>query len=168
MERLSPLFNRQGLLGSSKRFGYRSPSTTENLRICIRPMLFTKKLFRWIIVPCQIWKKCGVLESRCTWRSRTSMMLLRLLSRCCFRNKVMDLVVLIAHPFLERKDKYLQENKSQNQQLTHSIRLWSLYIDMELNLGTLATIKTAYQKTIEMKIITPQLLLNYTDYLISN
>ena len=91
MERLSPLFNHQGLLGSSKISGYRLPSTTESLRICIRPMLFTKKLFRWIIVPCQIWKKCGVLESRCTWKSRTSMMLLRLLNRCCFRNKVMNL-----------------------------------------------------------------------------
>lgn len=66
------------------------------------------------------------------------------------------------HGYKEDQDEDL------NALLTTSLNLWTLYIDMEMNLGSLETLKQAYRKTIDLKIVTPQLLLNYTDYLISN
>jgi len=45
---------------------------------------------------------------------------------------------------------------------THAnIQLWELYIDLENNLGTFETQRTAYQRMLDLKVITPFVLLNY-------
>jgi pre-mRNA-splicing factor SYF1 len=49
--------------------------------------------------------------------------------------------------------------------LVYSSKLWSLCIDLELNFGTLDTVKAAYRRMIDLKIITPKNLLNYAYYL---
>jgi pre-mRNA-splicing factor SYF1 len=49
-----------------------------------------------------------------------------------------------------------------------NLELWSLYIDLERNFGTFETIKAAYKKAIEIKIVTPIMLLNYAEYLEAN
>jgi pre-mRNA-splicing factor SYF1 len=49
--------------------------------------------------------------------------------------------------------------------MVYSSKLWSLCIDLELNFGTLDTVKAAYRRMIDLKIITPKNLLNYAYYL---
>lgn len=50
--------------------------------------------------------------------------------------------------------------------LVFNTRLWSFYIDLELNIGTLETVKMAYDRCIELKVVTPKMVLNYVDYLV--
>lgn len=40
-----------------------------------------------------------------------------------------------------------------------------LYIDLEESLGTHERVCAAYEKVLELKLITPQMLLNYATYL---
>jgi pre-mRNA-splicing factor SYF1 len=49
--------------------------------------------------------------------------------------------------------------------LHRNVKVWSFYLDLEESLGTLETCRAAYDRMIEMKIITPQILLNYCSYL---
>ncbi|KAF0988433.1 hypothetical protein HZS_8131 [Henneguya salminicola] len=49
-----------------------------------------------------------------------------------------------------------------------SIKLWSLYVDLEESFGNFETSKSAYSKVISMKIANPQMILNFTNYLESN
>eukprot|EP00750_Incisomonas_marina_P012374 INCI16752.2.p1 GENE.INCI16752.2~~INCI16752.2.p1 ORF type:complete len:673 (+),score=157.37 INCI16752.2:1141-3159(+) len=52
------------------------------------------------------------------------------------------------------------------QQKVHkSKRLWSLYVDLEENVGTLETTRAAYNRCIELKVITIKMLLNYATLL---
>lgn len=49
---------------------------------------------------------------------------------------------------------------------THrSSRLWSLYIDLEESLGTFSTAKAAYERCLELKVASPQTVLNYAAFL---
>jgi len=45
------------------------------------------------------------------------------------------------------------------------LKLWSLYVDIEENIGTFASAKAAYERTLDLKIATPQLVLNYASFL---
>jgi pre-mRNA-splicing factor SYF1 len=51
------------------------------------------------------------------------------------------------------------------QKLHKSKRLWSLYVDLEENIGTLETTRAAYNRCIELKVITIKMLLNYATLL---
>jgi pre-mRNA-splicing factor SYF1 len=46
-----------------------------------------------------------------------------------------------------------------------SVRLWSLYADLEESLGTFLTTKAVYEKIIDLRIATPQIILNYAQFL---
>ncbi|EGR27125.1 tpr repeat protein [Ichthyophthirius multifiliis] len=52
-----------------------------------------------------------------------------------------------------------------NKRVIHNISLWELYIDLEKSFGTFDTLKLAYQKMLDLKIITPFVLLNYAQLL---
>ena len=54
-----------------------------------------------------------------------------------------------------------QENVTVKEQVPYSLTLWQLYIDLERHLGTFETVSAAYKKMIEIKIITPHMLVNY-------
>ncbi|KAF1744170.1 hypothetical protein MXB_956, partial [Myxobolus squamalis] len=49
-----------------------------------------------------------------------------------------------------------------------SIKLWSFYVDLEECFGTFETTKSAYNKVVSMKIASPQIILNYCQYLEDN
>jgi len=51
------------------------------------------------------------------------------------------------------------------QNVYKSKRLWSLYLDLEENVGTLETTRAAYNRCIELKVITIKMLLNYATIL---
>ncbi|KNC76167.1 hypothetical protein SARC_11321 [Sphaeroforma arctica JP610] len=46
-----------------------------------------------------------------------------------------------------------------------SLTLWSLYVDLEESLGSLQTVKAVYDRILELRIATPQIIINYAMYL---
>lgn len=49
--------------------------------------------------------------------------------------------------------------------LYRSVKLWSMVVDMEENFGTLETLRTCYDKMFTLKVVTPQLVINYAQHL---
>ncbi|KAL7750276.1 pre-mRNA-splicing factor syf1 [Sorochytrium milnesiophthora] len=46
-----------------------------------------------------------------------------------------------------------------------SLKLWSFYIDLEESLGTVDTTKLVYDRVLDLKIATPQIVINYARFL---
>lgn len=46
-----------------------------------------------------------------------------------------------------------------------SSRLWGLYADLEESLGTLDTTKAVYERAIELRVATPEMIINYAHLL---
>ena len=65
------------------------------------------------------------------------------------------------------KDKDLA-NLPVGQRVWKSTKLWSMYADLEESLGTLESTQAVYERMIELKVITPQILINYAHLLEEN
>ncbi len=76
---------------------------------------------------------------------------------------VEDAFKIIRAALMRRVSK--AEHKTTTEMITMSVKLWSLFIDMEHNYGTVDTIRAAYKRCIELKVITPQMLLNFASFL---
>ena len=46
-----------------------------------------------------------------------------------------------------------------------SPQIWSIYVDLERNYGTFETTKAAYKRMLELKVMSPIILLNYVAFL---
>ncbi|KAK5673439.1 pre-mRNA-splicing factor syf1 [Batrachochytrium dendrobatidis] len=64
--------------------------------------------------------------------------------------------------------RYNDETKSVHQRLFKCIRLWSLYVDVEESIGTPESTKAVYDRIMELKIATPQIIINYASFLEEN
>jgi pre-mRNA-splicing factor SYF1 len=71
-----------------------------------------------------------------------------------------------------RKQKYqslsgggVDEPAPVQERVHRSVRVWTLYLDLEESLGTTDTTRAAYERMLEMKIATPQTVLNYAAFL---
>lgn len=51
------------------------------------------------------------------------------------------------------------------ERLYRSLRLWSLLVDLEESLGDLASTRAVYETVLDLKIATPQIVLNYAAFL---
>lgn len=62
---------------------------------------------------------------------------------------------------------HVQEAKAlpPQRRLYRSLRLWSLYCDLEESLGTLESAKAVYEKILDLRIATPQIILNYAAFM---
>ncbi|KAJ1911923.1 pre-mRNA-splicing factor syf1 [Mycoemilia scoparia] len=60
---------------------------------------------------------------------------------------------------------YRDEDEPPQTRVCKSLKLWSLYVDLEESIGTLETTKAAYDRILELKIATPQTIVNYAQYL---
>ena len=72
--------------------------------------------------------------------------------------------VLIAHSFHSDALRVIKQGLSSHKhskEVHLSKDLWSLFIDLESNIGSFQTIKSAYSRAIELRVITPQMLINY-------
>ncbi|GBE62088.1 pre-mRNA-splicing factor SYF1 [Babesia ovata] len=54
------------------------------------------------------------------------------------------------------------------QRLYRSVKLWSLCLDLEQNLGTIATCRSTFDLMVELKVVTPQIALNFATFLEDN
>lgn len=69
---------------------------------------------------------------------------------------------------LFRKTPRDSEKKQAIDHVPLAIQLWQLYIDLERNFGTFSTVRAAYKRMMELKVITPFILMNYAQMLEDN
>ncbi|XP_058802784.1 pre-mRNA-splicing factor syf1 homolog [Phymastichus coffea] len=67
-----------------------------------------------------------------------------------------------------RKVAYHDETESVQMRVYKSLKVWSLYADLEESRGTFKTAKAVYDKIIDLKIATPQIIINYGLFLEEN
>jgi pre-mRNA-splicing factor SYF1 len=74
---------------------------------------------------------------------------------------------LLLTPFLwpvHQEAEKEREGPVQNR-LYRSLKLWTFYCDLEESLGTLESTKAVYDRILELRIATPQIILNYALFL---
>jgi pre-mRNA-splicing factor SYF1 len=64
--------------------------------------------------------------------------------------------------------RYNDDTKSTQQRLFKSIKLWSFYADLEESVGNVDSTKAVYNRILELKIATPQVIINYASFLEEN
>lgn len=80
-------------------------------------------------------------------------------------NNYNDAYQIIKTSCTARPDK---SDRGQSLNVTHSLRLWSLYVDLEEKLGTFENVKSIYQRMIEMKLANTKIIFNFCDFLEKN
>ena len=78
-----------------------------------------------------------------------------------------QLVVLV---LLSIDSQYMQGPQLEREgpvqgRLYRSLRLWSFYCDLEESLGTLESTRAVYDAILDLRLATPQIILNYAAYL---
>lgn len=67
-----------------------------------------------------------------------------------------------------RKVAYHDESETVQMRVYKSLKVWSMYADLEENCGTFRTCKAVYDNIIALKIATPQIIINYGLFLQEN
>lgn len=67
-----------------------------------------------------------------------------------------------------RKVSYHDETETVQSRVHKSLKVWSLYADLEESFGTFKTCKSVYDKIIDLRIATPQIVMNYGLFLEEN
>ncbi|KAL3832933.1 hypothetical protein ACJIZ3_007669 [Penstemon smallii] len=74
-----------------------------------------------------------------------------------------------AVPSVEVKRRVAADGNEPVQMRIHkSLRLWTFYVDLEESLGNLDSTRTVYEKILDLKIATPQIIINYAMLLEDN
>ncbi|KAJ6633746.1 Pre-mRNA-splicing factor syf1 like [Pseudolycoriella hygida] len=68
----------------------------------------------------------------------------------------------------KRKVAYHDDNETVQMRLYKSLKLWSMYADLEESFGTFKTCKAVYDRILDLKICTPQIIINYGLFLEEN
>ncbi|KAF1864995.1 hypothetical protein Lal_00004368 [Lupinus albus] len=67
-----------------------------------------------------------------------------------------------AEPSVEVKRKVAADGNEPVQMKLHkSLRLWTFYVDLEESLGTLESTRAVYERILDLRIATPQIIINY-------
>ncbi|KAK1327238.1 hypothetical protein QJS10_CPA01g01081 [Acorus calamus] len=71
-----------------------------------------------------------------------------------------------AEPSVEVKRRVAADGNEPVQMKVHkSLRIWTLYVDLEESLGTLESTRAAYERILDLRIATPQIVINYAYFL---
>lgn len=70
---------------------------------------------------------------------------------------MIETCVLTFYPFIVAADG----NEPVQMKLHKSLRLWTFYVDLEESLGTLESTRAVYEKILDLRIATPQIIINY-------
>lgn len=65
----------------------------------------------------------------------------------------------------KRKVAYHDETEAVQMRVYKSLKLWSMYADLEESFGTFKTCKAVYDRILDLKICTPQIIINYGMFL---
>ena len=66
------------------------------------------------------------------------------------------------------KVDYHDQSETVQRRVHKSLKLWSMYADLEESLGTFKTTKAVYDRIIDLRIATPQIVINYGFFLEEN
>lgn len=69
---------------------------------------------------------------------------------------------------LKRQVGYHDETETVQARVHKSLKVWSLYADLEESFGTFKSCKAVYDKIIDLRIATPQIIINYAMFLEEN
>merc|ERR1712004_903904 len=67
-----------------------------------------------------------------------------------------------------RKVSYHDVGETVQMRLHKSLKIWSLYADLEESFGTFKSTKAVYDRIVDLKIATPQIIINYGLFLKEN
>lgn len=74
-----------------------------------------------------------------------------------------------AEPSVEVKRRVAADGNEPVQMKIHkSLRLWAFYVDLEESLGTLESTRAVYERILDLRIATPQIIINYAYLLEEN
>ncbi|XP_042464972.1 pre-mRNA-splicing factor SYF1-like [Zingiber officinale] len=86
-----------------------------------------------------------------------------------FRTAIELMRKATAEPSVEVKRRVAADGNEPVQMKLHkSLRLWSFYVDLEESLGTLESTRVVYERILDLRIATPQIILNYAFFLEEN
>ncbi|KAM9948615.1 hypothetical protein ACTFIT_009813 [Dictyostelium discoideum] len=68
----------------------------------------------------------------------------------------------------KKQNTIIEENEPVQKRLFKSIKIWTFYVDLEESFGTFHNTKSIYEKMIQLKVVTPQIILNFAKYLEEN
>jgi pre-mRNA-splicing factor SYF1 len=77
---------------------------------------------------------------------------------------VEDAIKIIKQALFKRPSRVNYENTDEKHAIDFvpfSLNLWELYLDLERNFGSFQTIRSAYKRMMEIRVITPFILINY-------
>ncbi|KAI8916147.1 hypothetical protein EDD86DRAFT_197777 [Gorgonomyces haynaldii] len=60
---------------------------------------------------------------------------------------------------------YNDESRPPQERVFKSTKLWSLYVDLEESIGSIESTKACYDRILELKIATPQIIINFATFL---
>jgi len=63
---------------------------------------------------------------------------------------------------------YFDQSEAVQNRLFKSLKLWTFYADLEESAGTIDSCKAVYDRILELKIATPQIIMNYALFLEEN
>ncbi|KAF2879813.1 hypothetical protein ILUMI_26340 [Ignelater luminosus] len=84
------------------------------------------------------------------------------------RNECYDEALKLMHKATvlpSRKVAYHDDTETVQARLYKSLKLWSMYADLEESFGTFKSCKAVYDRIIDLKIATPQIIINYGMFL---
>uniref|UniRef100_A0A0N5ARS9 Pre-mRNA-splicing factor SYF1 n=1 Tax=Syphacia muris TaxID=451379 RepID=A0A0N5ARS9_9BILA len=67
-----------------------------------------------------------------------------------------------------RRSHYFDDSEPVQFRVYKSLKVWSFYADIEETFGTLASCQAVYERIIDLRIATPQIIINYAKYLEEN
>lgn len=67
-----------------------------------------------------------------------------------------------------RRSHYFDESEPVQHRVYKSLKVWSLYADIEEAFGTLTSCQAVYERIIDLRIATPQIIINYAKFLEEN
>eukprot|EP01017_Pseudomicrothorax_dubius_P029249 TRINITY_DN3538_c0_g1_i2.p1 TRINITY_DN3538_c0_g1~~TRINITY_DN3538_c0_g1_i2.p1 ORF type:complete len:768 (+),score=176.01 TRINITY_DN3538_c0_g1_i2:60-2363(+) len=78
---------------------------------------------------------------------------------------VADAFEVLKTALFRRKVDQTDPNHAAVTYVAHSPKLWALYADLERTFGTFETTRAVYRRAVDLKVVTPYMLLNFADFL---
>jgi pre-mRNA-splicing factor SYF1 len=63
---------------------------------------------------------------------------------------------------------FFDDSEPVQRRVYKSLKLWSLYADVEESFGQLSTCRAVYERVLDLRIATPQIVINYAMFLEDN
>ena len=140
---------------------YENQGDLENARAIFKRA--SKVSFRTIEELAQIWCSWGEFELKHeNFSSALSVM------QQAVKEPVYSQIYRKERAMAREKGNITDEGATIHQRLHKNLKVWNLYLDLEESLGSTESARCAYDKAMDLKVVTPQMVLNYATFLEEN